>query len=189
MTQVLQHHGVLGMKWGIRRYQPYPNGSKVKGGKEIGAATKVKQRTDKLENYKSKKISRNQKKLDITKTLLEFEKENLKDLKKKRTNSDMYKQYVEKKNYQRTIEYDERHKEDKGKPSYGASGEKIVNDIIDLIGAQTKVDELIKDSSEKIDSYKAKIDKLIKTDERLQNINIDLNTRKRDIRRASRSGF
>lgn len=32
------------MKWGVRRYQPYPKGSKVKGGKEIGAAAKVKQR-------------------------------------------------------------------------------------------------------------------------------------------------
>lgn len=38
----LSHYGVLGMRWGIRRYQPYPKGHQ--GGREVGKAAKVRQR-------------------------------------------------------------------------------------------------------------------------------------------------
>lgn len=48
----LEHHGILGMRWGIRRFQPYPKGSR--GGKEIGEAAK-KARGGSLRERRAKK--------------------------------------------------------------------------------------------------------------------------------------
>lgn len=50
-----EHHGIKGMKWGVRRFQPYRQGMKVAGGKVIGAAKKVKQRFKDIGDARQKK--------------------------------------------------------------------------------------------------------------------------------------
>lgn len=59
-SEFLQHHGIKGMHWGIRRFQPYPKGHK--GGKEVGEAGKSKR--EKKKNKVERKIEKAYSKYD-----------------------------------------------------------------------------------------------------------------------------
>lgn len=68
----LEHHGILGMHWGIRRFQPYPRGYKGKG-KTVGAAKKA-ERNRNLPDVKSmsnEELSEGKRRMQLEREYLE----------------------------------------------------------------------------------------------------------------------
>ena len=87
----LNHHGVLGMKWGIRRYQPYPDGYSGDGkyvGPKPGKTVTAKDEK-RLKKYNTRIDS------GVKEAVREGDKKGLKSLKSVISKSDYKKAYVD----------------------------------------------------------------------------------------------
>ena len=72
--QELTHHGIKGMKWGVRRYQPYAKGSSIKGVFKKTIADQKQNSLDykqKVKNIKNSSLPRNRKEKTEIKILKE----------------------------------------------------------------------------------------------------------------------
>lgn len=83
MTNELYRHGILGQKWGVRRYQN-PDGTLTKAGKK---------RYDKTVAYKDKLAQKHDRWSKEAMQDAAFAKDKMKDVKKYGTNSTYYQQY------------------------------------------------------------------------------------------------
>ena len=75
----LQHHGILGMKWGVRRYQNYDGSLTQRGVKRYRTAEKIY--GEKKDIYKKKKQDSNASKVEVRKAKEQYHKAKT-DLKK-----------------------------------------------------------------------------------------------------------
>lgn len=57
MNNELYHHGILGQKWGIRRYQPYPDGSTSKG-KYVGKPVSKREGPSRREQRRAARVEK-----------------------------------------------------------------------------------------------------------------------------------
>ena len=139
----LAHHGVKGMKWGVRRYRN-KDGSLTPAGRK---------RLTKNEQYRDKLAGKAQKKADRFNLYAREAEKDIKDLKKRGINSRAYREYHDMMYGDRERDYENKHSVvgpdgQKYVQKYKGSGEHFIDSVSDYALAKVTIRELIDENKD-----------------------------------------
>ena len=175
MAYEIYHHGILGQKWGVRRFQN-PDGSLTSAGRARAAKQLAKN-----EKYREKLSGKAQTKAARYKANAKESKQALNDLTKNGTRSQTFKKYVEdrEKERERQVEFEKRYN---GSVSADTANDWKYGYLKDLHNGKQIVKELIDEHQRDYTRYSSYGKQWANRSKNLMNMQVTADTSKRDIK-------